>query len=172
MKEELQLKLQAWVDGELAGADAEKMARLAGQDAEARILVAELRGMKAALAGAEMDRAVPETREFYWSKIARQIEAETRREPAPVRSSISLWRRFLMPVAGAATVACVALFTLNQHPKSGAYEPFSSTDEAMETTTFTDQANGLTVVWLQDKAEPAPKPAAPAPKSNDFTPTD
>ncbi len=33
----------------------------------------ELRQTKSALAGNEMDLKVPETREFYWSKIARQI---------------------------------------------------------------------------------------------------
>jgi len=27
---------------------------------------------------------------------------------------------------------------------------FTSTDEAMDTTTFHDQSSGLTVVWLQD----------------------
>jgi hypothetical protein len=149
MNEELELKLQAWVDGELSSAEAERMAALVSEQLEAGQLTAELREVKMAMIGADIPRSVPESREFYWSKIERQIQLETRPAPVSKPGLMTRWRRFLMPLAGLAAASCVAVFTLTQS-KPVTNDEFTSTDEAMDTTTFHDQSSGLTVVWLQD----------------------
>ena len=80
MKHDLELKLQAWLDGELPAAEAEEMRRLAAADTEAAGLLAELQNTKAALLQNEPTVTVPETRAFYWSKIERQIQRQAAEE--------------------------------------------------------------------------------------------
>jgi anti-sigma factor RsiW len=172
MNEEMEFKLQAWVDGELKGADASRMAQLVEEELDASQTVAELRAVKNMMAGAELSRAVPETREFYWSKIERQIQLEdSRSEASPAKPGLmARWRRFLMPLAGLAAASCVAVFTLTQsttQPKSTTDDEFTSTDEAMETTTYRDQSSGMTVVWLQDRDAASPTGAKPSPQADD-----
>ena len=72
MKNDLELKLQAWLDGELSGPEGLRLSREIAGDADATRLVEELRSVKSALAGAETPLTIPESREFYWSKIERQ----------------------------------------------------------------------------------------------------
>src|SRR4051812_1303740 len=102
MNEEQQLKLQAFLDGELSEAEARDVAALVARDADAAALMTELRNTRQVLANFEPDRKLPESREFFWSKIEREIE---RLEPAPPAvERVSLFtllrRRFLIP-AGA-----------------------------------------------------------------------
>src|SRR5258707_14151177 len=83
MNQELQLKLQAYLDGELPDGEAAEARELIARDGEAQALVAELANTSAALAGHEAEGKLPETREFYWSKIQREIA----RQEAPVAVS-------------------------------------------------------------------------------------
>ena len=76
MNHELELKLKAWVDGQLPVHEADAVARLIETDAAARAVLTELRNTRSALAGFEDGIKLPESREFYWSKIARAIERE------------------------------------------------------------------------------------------------
>src|SRR6516165_10549542 len=104
MDDKAQLKLQAYLDGELPEGEARELATGLAQDQEAAALLAELRQTRDAIAGSEQVRALPESREFYWSKIQRAIErAEA---PAPQPAGVSGWvgalRRFLVPVTGLA----------------------------------------------------------------------
>lgn len=154
MNEETQLKLQAWVDGELGEAEANRVAELAAEDLEVGQLVAELREVKSAIAGCDLARSVPETREFYWAKIARQIEAESKPQRVVRPGLMTRWRQFMMPLAGLTTLACIALFTLTPVKPivaAGAEDEINATDAATEATIFHDQSSELTVVWLQDK---------------------
>src|SRR6266705_1333510 len=112
MKQELQLKLQAYLDGELPDGEARPVAGLLAQDAEARALLAELKNTRAALAGFEADIKLPESREFYWSKIERQsamIEPE-RKFASPFAS----FRRILAPVCAIAVLVIVGLVAIRQ----------------------------------------------------------
>ena len=95
MNEELPIKLQALLDGELPETEARAMLNLIARDAEAAALHTELKNTRQALAKFERPIQLPESREFYWSKIAREIErAEPQSEPAPRRHGIfSFWRR-------------------------------------------------------------------------------
>src|SRR5579859_1055327 len=104
MDYEAQLRVQAYLDGELPEGEARQVANRLAQDREAVALLAELRQTRQALAGFEAGIRLPESEEFYWSKIKRQIEREQPAE-APARAA-SLWavrlRRWLMPAAGLA----------------------------------------------------------------------
>src|SRR5438445_6994113 len=74
-----QLKLQAFLDEELSEAEAREVASWLAQDQEMTLLLAELRNTRQAVSRFEAGIRLPESREFYWSKIEREIE---RLEPA------------------------------------------------------------------------------------------
>ena len=65
-----QLKLQSYLDGELPEAEAAEVARWLSEDQEASALLTELRQTTQAMAGFEDGVRLPESREFFWSKIA------------------------------------------------------------------------------------------------------
>ncbi len=162
-QQQQQLKLQAWVDGELSESEARSLAAMASKDPAAQALVSELRAIKTALRGAEMTRAVPDSREFYWSKIQRQIERESRQAPAPAPVPwLRLWQRIALPLAGLAAAACVVLVVVKPAPSKALASPgdeITATSDAMDTMTYHDQSTGLTIVWLQDKSAVAPAAA-------------
>ena len=77
------IKLQAQLDGELTGREAQEIAAFLENDAEARALFAELQQTRSMLTGNEPEFRLPESREFYWSKISRAIETGERKAEAP-----------------------------------------------------------------------------------------
>src|SRR6266404_5726722 len=101
MNREQQLKLQAWVDGELSASEARQIAGFLAADKEAQAIVSELGIAKDILANNEPAAKLPESREFYWNKIHREIERleRTGAESRPV-SWIFSWRRLLAPLSG------------------------------------------------------------------------
>ena len=147
------MKLQAYLDGELPEGEARELATGLAQDQEAAALLAELRQTRDAIAGSEQVRALPESREFYWSKIQRAIErAEA---PAPQPAGVSGWvgalRRFLVPVTGLALLV-VAGFIATR----GTGEPTSSLETAVSdpgALVYRDYSAGATFVWLSYPAE-------------------
>jgi hypothetical protein len=162
MNDNIQLDLQAWLDGELPAAKGRRIDTEIAGDEEAGRLIDELRLVKDSLAGNEMGRNVPETREFYWSKIEREIQRRTQTQAQAPRRVI--WPRWLAPAAGFGALACLlllAVFPINQP----GFDETSSTGEGLEAVTFQDQAAGMTVVWLTDTA-----PAQPAGSSDLKTP--
>ena len=111
MDHKAQLKLQAWLDGELPEAEAREVAARVAREREGTALAEELRNTRQALAGFEADVRLPESREFFWSKIAREIERlETPRpKPAPQDSPFALFRRWLVPASAVALVVIAGL---------------------------------------------------------------
>ncbi len=151
--QETTLKLQAYLDGELPAPDAERMADLLEHDSGAQALLGELRAIKAALNGNETEHKVPESREFYWSKIAREIE---RQEPAtllPQSGRTVWWLRLLVP-AGAVALLALA-FTVVLWPPSGRSwvaladgHEIETPEEETSSFTFRSEREGMTVVWV------------------------
>jgi len=80
MNQEQQLKLQAFLDGELAGSEAREILAWTQRDREAAALLAELKNTRQALLKAEPPLSLSESREFFWSKIEREIQ---RQQPRP-----------------------------------------------------------------------------------------
>ena len=117
-----QLKLQAWLDGELPEAEAREVAAQVARDREGAALAEELRNTRQALAGFEADVRLPESREFYWSKIAREIQRleAAPPKPAPQESPFALFRRWLVP---ASAVALVVIAGLAPHPAACLLQP-------------------------------------------------
>ena len=145
-----QLKLQASLDGELPEAEAREVANWLARDGEAAAVHAELRNTRQALVGFEVGVALPESREFFWSKIQREIH---RLEPAELAPTPAPWfvrlRRLLVPVTGLAFLVVAGLLTLN---------PAAQRASEMETAdsgafTYRDDAAGATLVWLSYPAE-------------------
>jgi len=156
MKPELELKLQAYVDGELSAREARDVETAIANDAEAQGLLRELQTTTAVLRQNEPQLAVPESREFYWSKIERAIE-QTEREP--VRPLVAFWfslRRVLVPAAGLALVLFLAIASFKVNTTS---DPLShlaeveSLSEHVSSFSFRSHSHNMFVVWLHENTE-------------------
>jgi hypothetical protein len=154
MKNDLQLKVQAWLDGELPDHEARRFAEWVAGDAEASALASELGCVKQAMLGNETAAALDDSREFYWSKIERQIQREAGLQGKAAIPWYARWRRYLAPAIGVAALACLMVVAVKQN-ETPTFDEVSSTIDGMEAVTFHDQSSQMTVVWLQDNA-PAP----------------
>ncbi len=152
MNHESQLKLQAYLDGELPQREAREVEAWLAGDAEARLVLAELKAANGLLAEFEEGTKLPESREFFWSKIERQIRFEESREPAARVGLLAAWRRFLVPAASVAALIVVGLVSVlgPNGSKAPEYEASFSDPGAM---TYRDYSSGTTLVWLSYPAE-------------------
>ena len=149
---ENQLKLQSFLDGELPEGEAREVANWVARDKEATALLAELRNTRQALAGAEPVMTLPESREFFWSKVRREIERqEGQRSVTEVRkpSLLARWRRFIVSAGAAAAVILVALIAVG--PGAPAESEASMADPGA--FTYRDYKAQATLVWLSYPAE-------------------
>ncbi len=164
MKHELELKIQAWLDGELPDHEARRLGQWIARDAEAAALAAELGSLRQAMRRNEAAATLGESREFYWSQIERRIQREAGVRRTDAAPWYARWRRYIAPLAGVAALACVLLMAVMQ-TRAPTFDEFSSSTEGMEAVTFHDQSAQMTVVWLQDNSpaapetQPAPNPA-------------
>ena len=156
MEYELQLKLQALLDGELSEAEASEMAQRAARDPEVVALLGELRNTREALTGFETGIKLPESREFFWSKVQREIQRlETpAAKPAPAPLS-ALLRRFLVP-ASALALVFIAGVVLTQPTGRWGRTPVADIETALADSgafTYRDYSAGTTLVWLSYPAD-------------------
>jgi len=155
MNYEEQLKLQSFLDGELPEGDAREVAAWVARDKQAAGLLAELRHTREAVAGSDQAVRLPESREFYWSKIQREI---ARLEPAGTREAraFSLWdylRRLAVPATALALVA-IAGFVANRGLTGGGGTGVTEFSVSVgEALTYRDYAAGATLVWLSYPAD-------------------
>jgi anti-sigma factor RsiW len=162
MNQNLELKLQAWLDGELSGAEARRINDEIAADAGASRLVEELKAVKGLLAGNELALTVPESRDFYWSKIEREIRNQARPQPAPTFRTPA-WVRWLSPLSGLAAFTCIILLAVKP-TAAPTFDEISSTGEGVEAVTFHDQSADMTVVWLADSTQPQTQPQTQTPE--------
>jgi hypothetical protein len=150
---DFQLKLQALLDGELPVEDAARVSALLADNAEAKALYDELSHTKSALRGNETVLPLPETREFFWSKIQREIERENREvAPAPKLSWFAWLQRHFLPVSGVAILFCViGVMELNSRGTASPLAEMEMASDEMGSYTFRDQSEGMTMVWLYDR---------------------
>jgi anti-sigma factor RsiW len=152
MKTEEMLRLQAYLDNEVSSADGREIASWLARDAEAAALYEELKATKTLLAPEnEPAVAVPDSRDFYWSKIAREIE-RVEREPARDYSPRPWWIRILAPAAGAALLALFVFTSIsfNGPAHHMAQKEVSGTDSSI---TFYSPEQKMTVVWISSGQE-------------------
>jgi anti-sigma factor RsiW len=153
---EAQLKLQAFLDGELPAGEARKVEDWLARDRDAAALLAELRDTHALLHGFEEDIRLPESREFFWSKIEREIARSEKPAPAsPVPSWANALRRFLVPASAMALLAIAGVVATRQSGTPGrALGPEIETATADPGAfTYRDDMAGTTLVWLSYPAE-------------------
>jgi anti-sigma factor RsiW len=150
MNESLNLKLQAYLDGELTPAERQEVAAVLEQDANARALLAELGHTAAVVADFGRELKLPEASDFYWSKIRRGIEREARTRPETAGIGWIWARRWLFPAGAAAAVAFAVL--LNRPDREAAGPSFTNNSEALAFT-YQNYETGTTLVWLDYAAE-------------------
>ncbi len=155
MKEELQLKLQAYLDGELPDGEARDVAGLIARDNDARALVAELKNTRGALKAFESEIKLPESREFFWSKIEREIGRADKPQAvaAPRAGLAALLRRFLAPAGAAAALIIAALLITQQSSGLPGASESETAFAGAGTFTYRDYPAGMTLVWLSYPAE-------------------
>ena len=155
MNTELMLKLQSWVDGELAASEAARVVELVRTDKEAAALAAELKLTRGFLVGNEPEAKLAESREFYWSKIERAIAAADQAPSAPGSWGLGWLFRYWPQLGGASAAALLLLaatahFHLLAQPGWGDIEnPLSETG----TFCFRSEPDRMTLVWVYDRAE-------------------
>ena len=159
MTSEQQLKLQAFLDGELPDREAREILAWTQRDREAASLLAELKNTRQAMAKSEPHLRVPESREFFWSKIEREIQRlEPQTTSAPKMSFFAAWRRFLLPASAIATLVIAGMLAHFNVPKATVENVADADDTpAVETTlasaaatTYRDAGEGTTLVWFSD----------------------
>lgn len=160
MNEELKLKIQACLDGELSQSEAARVKQSLNGDAG--LLFNELKSVKDALAGNEPPQVLPESRDFFWSKIRREIERlEAKPELRPAASTWAWWKpSYVRSVARVAFVGCVAAMLLFLSLDQRGTAPYTLAEvetpsEEMGSITFRSEADGMTVVYLVDREGPA-----------------
>jgi anti-sigma factor RsiW len=154
MDHDSQLKLQAYLDAELPENEAREVANWLARDKEATALLVELRNTRQSLVGFEAGVKLPESREFYWSKIQRQIGRESTARPAPARAPwFARLQRFLVPISGLAAVAIVLMLTVLRPSDGGALGETEVSASDMGALTFRDESERMTMVWLYDRGD-------------------
>jgi anti-sigma factor RsiW len=147
MEYDAQLKLQASLDGELSEAEGKEVAKWLAQDQEAVLLHSELKNTRQALAAGEKPLQLPESREFFWSKIEREIARTEAAEPARPKESLAMrWRSLLVPISAAAVLGIVILTAIQPVESSGPENEVASEDS--NGFVYRDDSNGTTLVWL------------------------
>jgi anti-sigma factor RsiW len=154
--QEIILRVQAFVDGQLPESEQDEIAALIARDADVHALVKELKQTRQALAGFDETMELPEDPEFYWSKIERAIEQFPQdEEQSPAFSPLSLILRWMVPAT------CVALlvaagFLVSRHPWAvGDEMAWQSVDDSVSAFTYQDYDEGMTVLWLSYPADNA-----------------
>jgi anti-sigma factor RsiW len=161
---ERELKLQAYLDGELPAAEAAEVERWLDQDAQMAALSTELKHTKTALRAGEVEVKCPETREFYWSKIARSIEADERKAERATSRDLPWWRKLMLPVGALAALAVTLTMLQIRDPHSLPTQQsvqiaeavnaasVEQLDESMGAITYKDNSEGVTVVWHYERS--------------------
>jgi anti-sigma factor RsiW len=158
MKQEIGIKLQAYLDGELSPRDAREVTVLIEKDAEARALYAELQQTSLALKANELERRLPESREFFWSKIEREIE---RLDAQPASPATPWWlaflRRNLAAVSGvgvATALLVLGAFQMNW-VSPDQLEVIDNPLDDSSSLSFRSESQKMTVVWISDSSATA-----------------
>jgi hypothetical protein len=165
MNPEMELDLQSYLDGELTGREARRVEQLLASNREAQALLQELKITKELLGGNELAVKLPETREFYWSKIQRGIERSEHLEPAGGVETETLWgrwKRYLAPMAGVAAVVALGVLTAKVYDaatfNSSAKHLAEIQNLSDETGSysFRSQSENMFVVWVYDRDQESP----------------
>src|SRR5947209_16021362 len=165
MNQESELKLQAYLDGELTNREARQVTHWLAEDHQAQLLLAELEMTNGALAGGEPELNLPESREFYWSKIQRAILSAEQVQPKPAPGFLVAWRKLLAPLAGAALVTFLTVYTFRMYDGTEDTKHHLAVVENLSEHTgaysFRSQSENMFVVWVYDRTAEADQESEP-----------
>ena len=109
--------------------------------------------------------SVPETREFYWSKIEREIQRlEPQANSAPEVSIFAALRRWLLPAVAVGALVIAGMIAHFNVPKAVVENVADADTPTVETTlansdatTYRDASEGTTLVWFSSRRTTAPR---------------
>ena len=148
-----EFKLQAYLDGELSDSEAKEVAALLEKDSHLGALCAELSQTRLMLNGNEPEHHLPESREFYWSKIEREI---SRLETDTARPALPWWltflRRHLASISGVGVAALLAITAALQMQwvSPDLLEEIENPLEGTGSFSFRSESQKMTVVWISN----------------------
>ncbi len=147
----IELKLQALVDGELDACGLREVEALLARDEFASSLVQELKWTKSAIRHSEAGASLPESREFFWSKIERGIAAEARNQASPAAPiAPAWWAKLLFPASGLAAMVAV-MFVLSGTRPSADDALNENVSEDINAYSFHSEAEKMSVVYVSDE---------------------
>jgi anti-sigma factor RsiW len=152
MNVDLGIKLQAYLDGELASSDARAVSTLLESDASARALFEELQQTRTLLRSNEPEFRLPESREFFWSKIEREIGRAEAVTPAQRGGWFAFLRRHLAATAGVGVAVAVTLFAALQMNwvSPDLFEEIENPLEDTGSFSFRSESQQMTLVWISN----------------------
>ena len=151
---EIQLKVQALVDGELTGREAEELRGRLETDVGLKEFYERLTAVRELMAGAELPRTLPESGDFHWSQISKAIECEERQAKHMARpaSGANWLLRWVFPLAG---IACLMLLLTLQQTRNpnlsislGSDHELELSIDDLDVMTFNTGDDVMSVVWL------------------------
>lgn len=154
MKPQAIIELQTWVDGELDADHARRVEARVAADAESRTLAGNLRSFRQLVREHEPARAMPVSRDFYWSRIRREIERESATPVLEQPARRPAWIPWLAWLVPAAAVVVAGLFLGRDSgqapapPGAMVGHRIEVPDTGMSTLTFYSAKDAVTVVWV------------------------
>lgn len=142
------LELQALLDGELDSVRQASVAQRLASDPDAALIFKTLKLTRQAVKDHEPRHAVPDAREFYFSRIQQRLGAEKPAATRPEREAGGLgWLRWLAPALGAAVLA-LAVFRVGEVP-TGSVAVFLEAESASASgMVFRSESDGVTIHWI------------------------
>ena len=144
----MELKLQAFLDGELDARETREVEALLAQDAQSAALMQELRWTKGAIVGSEAEVRLPESREFFWGKVERTIEA-SERLAASAPAGRAWWTKLLYPATGLAAMVAVMFVVSGGRGTDGS--DTESVPEDVNAVSFRSESEKMSVVYVADE---------------------
>jgi anti-sigma factor RsiW len=142
-------EIQAYADGELSGSDRRKVEKLLAGNAAARTLLAQLKNTAALTPGSdEVLRSCPESHDFYWAGIHRELQAGGRDSSSPATQTAagplkSMLQWLLNPVVvPAALVFIICIMVGHQFERRGIYQ------QVQVSSAYVDQQSGIAVYFV------------------------
>jgi hypothetical protein len=154
MNNDLELKLQAYIDGELPADQIRTVEMLLADDPASRRLVHDLQGIRGLLKTHQSEAQLPVPGAFYWSQIQRQITAQP--VPRPNSNYLitnRLWLKWLFPVGLTALLAIGLLRLSPSQPQRIIPDEMESQLKDATFFSFRSQEDGFSVVWVDTQAE-------------------
>lgn len=151
-----QLKIQAYLDGELIGAESRQVEQWLAEDPQAKLLHAELQATRDSLKGNEPAAPLPVPHAFNWSQIQKRIAAEeavAARAAATGFDLLAVLRRYLAPISSLAVLLAlgvgISLLLTNRGGTDLVEVENYSTD--LNVSSFHAASEKMFVVWVSPK---------------------